>query len=87
MRVREGKCSLLLTLKHAPGALSEVLQVFAQLQLNLTQIVSRPIKEKSFEYLFFIDILFSKEHDMESILHTIKEKTESLKLLGMYESK
>ena len=83
-KTREGKCSLLLTLKHTPGSLSEALQIFAEHGLNLTQIVSRPIREKPFEYLFFIDIIFSPEHDMETILNFIKAKTESLKLLGMY---
>ncbi len=82
---REGKCSLLLTLKHTPGSLSEVLQIFAEHRLNLTQIVSRPIRERPFEYLFFIDIIFFPEHDMETILNIVKTKTESLKLLGMYE--
>lgn len=84
MKTTEGKCSLLLTLKHAPGTLSEVLQILARYGLNLTQIVSRPIIDKPFEYLFFIDIIFSRKHDMASIFHAIKTQTESLKLLGMY---
>jgi prephenate dehydratase len=82
--LKEGKCSLLITLKHIPGALAEVLQVLAKLGLNLTQIVSRPIRAKPFEYLFFIDILFNQKHNIEFVLHTLKEKTETLKLLGIY---
>jgi prephenate dehydratase len=80
-----GKCSLLLTLKHIPGALSVVLQMLAEQGLNLTQIVSRPIREKPFEYLFFIDILFSQGVDLKAILNALKEKTQTLKLLGIYE--
>jgi prephenate dehydratase len=82
--LREGKCSLLFTVKHIPGVLAEVLQILAKLGLNLTQIVSRPIREKPFEYLFFIDILFTQEHDIEFVLNSLKEKTETLKLLGIY---
>lgn len=81
----EGKCSLLFTARHTPGALAEVLQILAQNQLNLTQIVSRPIREKPFEYLFFVDILFSRHNDLKTILSQLKEKTEMLKLLGIYE--
>ncbi len=83
--LNEGKCSLLITLKHISGALAEVVQVFANLELNLTQIVSRPIWEKPFEYLFFIDIVFTQDHDIEFVLQSLKEKTETLKLLGIYE--
>ena len=82
--IKEGKCSLLITLKHVPGALSELLQVLAFFKLNLTQIVSRPIRDKPFEYLFFIDILFSRDHEIELILPALREKTETLKLLGIY---
>ena len=69
---------------HAREFVSKVVQIFAEHKLNLTQIVSRPIKDKPFEYLFFIDIIFSPEHDMETIFKRVKAKTESLKLLGMY---
>ena len=83
--LKEGKCSLLFTLKHIPGALAEILKILAEHELNLMQIVSRPIREKPFEYLFFVDILFSRDHDLQTILHRLKEKTELLKLLGIYE--
>ena len=83
--LNQGKCSLLFTLNHVSGSLSEILLILAIHGLNLTQIVSRPIREKPFEYLFFADILFSKNNQFETILQTIKEKTQTLKLLGIYE--
>jgi chorismate mutase / prephenate dehydratase len=82
----EGKCSLLFTAKHTPGALAQVLQILAHHQLNLTQVVSRPIREKPFEYLFYVDILFTRNNDLKTILNLLKDKTEMLKLLGIYES-
>ena len=84
-KVKEGKCSLLFTLKHTPGALASVLGLLAENDLNLMQIVSRPIREKPFEYLFFVDILNSKGIDMNLVLNKLKEKTQTLKLLGIYE--
>jgi prephenate dehydratase len=82
---KQGKCSLLFTLKHAPGALASVLKILADHGLNLMQIVSRPIREKPFEYLFFVDILFSTDVAMDKVLSILREKTETLKLLGLYE--
>ena len=81
----EGKCSLLFTLKHEKGTLSCVLQELAEHGLNLMQIVSRPIVEKPFEYLFFIDILFLKQEDIIKGLEVVKQKTQTCKLLGMYD--
>ncbi len=82
---KEGKCSLLFTLKHEPGALAQLLTVLAIHELNLTQIVSRPIRERPFEYLFFVDILFSEGVDLPQVLEEIREHTQTLKLLGLYE--
>jgi prephenate dehydratase len=82
---KEGKCSLLFTLKHVPGSLATALKTLADHGLNLTQIVSRPIREKPFEYLFFVDILFSKESEMGVVLNVLKEQTQTLKLLGLYD--
>ncbi len=82
---REGKCSLLFTLKHVRGSLAAVLKVMAEHGLNLTQIVSRPIREKPFEYLFFVDSLFSRDVDMFKFLNAFKNETQTLKLLGLYE--
>jgi prephenate dehydratase len=83
--IKEGKCSLLFTLQHIPGALAAVLNLLAEHELNLMQIVSRPIWEKPFEYLFFVDILNPKTVDMHAVLNQLKEKTQTLKLLGIYE--
>src|ERR1700722_4767425 len=83
-KLTEGKCSVLFTLPHASGALSQVLQILADHRLNLTQIVSRPVREKPFEYLFFVDMLFSQDNNLESILSEIAAKTILLKVLGVY---
>jgi prephenate dehydratase len=81
----KGKCSLLLTLAHAPGALLQALKVFADNHLNLTQIVSRPIQEKPFEYLFFIDLLFPEDVDLNTIFEELQKHTQTCQLLGVYD--
>lgn len=41
---------------NAPGALLQVLQVFAARQLNMSRIESRPSKRELGEYVFFVDL-------------------------------
>lgn len=80
----EGKCSLLFTLAHRPGSLAAALNILAEEGLNLMQIVSRPIREKPFEYLFFVDLLYSEEIDLQKVLQKMGNHTETFKLLGVY---
>lgn len=85
--IKTGKCSLLFSLNHQPGALSNAIKIFSDYGLNLTQIVSRPIRERPFEYLFFVDIILSGEVDLSSVMEALRATTQSLKLLGVYDSK
>ena len=57
------KTSLVFSVKDKPGVLHRMLQPFARSRINLTKIESRPIKNKPWEYMFFIDF---KGHQKES---------------------
>lgn len=76
----EGKnCALVFVTEHKPGALAEVLNFLAKNEMNLTQIVSRPIVGKPFEYQFYIEI--------ENAKPALKDlKVHSLKILGCYDN-
>ncbi len=80
------KCSLLLQLKHVPGALAEMLKRFADQAINLTKIESRPLRGSPFEYLFYIDFEFigKKRQDVEDLLNELCYKVLELKILGFY---
>lgn len=82
----EGKCSLLLNLRHLPGALATVLSVFAECGINVTKIESRPLRESPFEYLFYIDIESSNldSSNLEKRLLHLHEVVVRLKILGIY---
>ncbi len=70
---------------NVPGALVKLLQVFAQLEINLSRIESRPTKRSLGEYLFFIDIeADAREARVQSALAAINIHTEVLKILGAY---
>lgn len=80
------KCSLLLQLKHVPGALAEMLKQFADQAINLTKIESRPLRGSPFEYLFYVDFEFigRKRQDVEDLLNGLCSKVQKLKILGFY---
>ncbi|NET10760.1 MAG: prephenate dehydratase [Symploca sp. SIO2B6] len=79
-------CSLAFSLpKNCPGALLNTLQIFADRQINLSRIESRPTKRSLGEYLFFMDI----ERDMndglmQEALEELQQCTETLKVFGRY---
>ncbi len=50
------KLSVMLTLPHRPGSLSELMSRFSMMGLNLTKLESRPIPGKDFEFMFYFDL-------------------------------
>src|SRR5678809_1414109 len=51
----DDKTAIMFTTAHKPGALAEVLDVFKENGINLTDIEKRPSKKVNWEYYFFID--------------------------------
>jgi len=79
------KTSIIFALKDEPGALYRVLKEFAERDINLTKIESRPSKRKLGEYLFFVDLEGSlDDKEVKDALNSIKERTTFLKILGSY---
>ncbi|MEA5593926.1 prephenate dehydratase [Rivularia sp. UHCC 0363] len=68
-----------------PGALVKTLQIFAQQNINLSRIESRPTKRSLGEYLFFIDLeANASSAKMQSALAELSNYTEILKIFGSY---
>jgi len=53
----EDKTAILFSTAHKAGALADVLNVFKQHNINLTNIESRPSRKRQWEYYFFMDFL------------------------------
>lgn len=53
----EDKTAILFSTAHKAGALADVLDVFKQYDINLTNIESRPSKKRQWEYYFFVDFV------------------------------
>jgi prephenate dehydratase len=68
-----------------PGALLEILEEFAQRNINLTKLESRPTKRVLGEYCFFIDLEGHLEDDIVAqAIAVLDPKVAKLKSLGSY---
>lgn len=79
------RASLVVTTSHKPGALVEVLQIFADAGINLAKLQSQPIIGKPFHYKFFIvvDCAGKKLYD---VLEHIEKSDHQVTLLGEYKA-
>jgi len=79
------KLSLVLNLAHKPGSLCSALNAFAQRNLNLLKIESRPIPGTPWSYCFYLDLQASlKNRETRAALEELKEFADSVKILGCY---
>jgi prephenate dehydratase len=70
---------------NVPGALAKPLHVFADRNINLSRIESRPSKRSLGDYLFFVDIeADSNLPAVQSALVELEHYTETLKIFGSY---
>jgi 3-deoxy-7-phosphoheptulonate synthase len=81
----KNKSSLIYSVSDKPGALFETLRIFAQNDINIVKLESRPIHSRPWEYLFYVDLETDiAEESRRHILSEIIEKTEFFKFLGSY---
>ncbi|HPE06615.1 MAG TPA: prephenate dehydratase [Smithellaceae bacterium] len=79
------KTSLIFATPDSPGALHRALASFAKRKINLAKIESHPVKERMWEYLFFVDMIgHMRDKAVKSCLNELKDKTIHLKILGSY---
>jgi len=79
------KSSLIFSTGNQPGALYEVLKIFAENSINMVKLESRPIHGKPWEYMFYVDIETDSESEtFRPVLDLLNEKTDYLKILGSY---
>ena len=81
----KNKTSLVFRTKNIPGALYACLGPFATRNINVTKLESRPTKDKSWEYVFYVDFEGHMEDEIcRKALEELQEKTTFLKILGSY---
>jgi len=77
--------SIMFTAPNRPGALHDVLGVLSGAKISMTRIESRPLRQESWDYVFFVDLEGHSETDrVRDALLEIEAKTSQLKILGSY---
>ncbi len=79
------RASLVITTSHKPGALVEVLQVFASSGVNLAKLQSQPIIGQPFNYNFFI-VVDTAGEPLYKLVETIEKSDHQVTLLGEYKA-
>jgi len=84
-RTGDDKTAIMFTTAHKPGALAEVLDVFKENGINLTDIEKRPSKKVNWEYYFFIDAqAHVDDAAMKKAIEQAKAHCLQLTVLGSY---
>lgn len=79
------RISLVVRVKHQAGALYRALSRFADQEINLLKLESRPIPDSPFEFLFYWDFEGNMaQKNVITALENLKQDIEYLKFLGNY---
>jgi prephenate dehydratase len=82
---KRDKTSLVFAAKNVPGALHDILGIFASRNINLTKLESRPSRSKPWEYVFYVDF---EGHPGEEVypqaIRELEQQAAFVKLLGSY---
>jgi len=81
----QDRTSLVMSTRNRPGAMNELLVPFAQHQVSMSRLESRPARSGLWEYLFFVDVEGHRNDDnVAKALAEIGEKATFVKVLGSY---
>jgi len=81
----EDKTAILFSTAHKAGALADVLDVFKQYNINLTNIESRPSKKRQWEYYFFVDFIGHRtDKQVQKALQEARKHCLQLSVLGSF---
>jgi prephenate dehydratase len=81
---KTNKASLVFSLPHEEGSLSQVLSILYFYKINLTKIQSLPIIGHEWEYMFYVDVTFSDPIRYRQSIDAIIPLTKELKVIGEY---
>ncbi len=84
-RAQRSKTSLIFAARHLPGSLYSCLSEFAERNINLTKLESRPRRNRPWQYLFYLDFEGHwQDERSEAALLGLLRKAGFVKMLGSY---
>ena len=79
------KISIFSELHHESGTLYNMLSHIIYNGLNMTNIQSRPLQNKNWEYRFFVDFEGRfEDHAVQNALRGLRDETIAFRILGTY---
>lgn len=81
------KSSIVFTITHEEGSLSQVLSIFSFYKINLTKIQSLPIIGREWEYMFYVDVSYDDYVRYRQSIEAVRPLLRELKILGEYYAK
>jgi len=81
---KANKASLVFSLPHEEGSLSQVLSILSFYKINMTKIQSLPIIGREWEYMFYVDVTYDNLTRYRQSIDAIIPLTKELKILGEY---
>ncbi len=84
-RSGQDKTSIMFSVKDQPGILYRMLEPFSKRSINLAKIESRPMKQKAWEYIFFLDLIgHIEDAPIAEAIEELRTHCHFLKVLGSY---
>jgi chorismate mutase/prephenate dehydratase len=84
-RTGEDVTSLAFSVQDAPGSLLDVLKIFAERGINLSNIQSRPVQGQAWQYLFYVDMAgHFTDRPLVMAFEEMKRITRFFRVLGSY---
>lgn len=81
------KTSLCFELQSMPGSLFRALSVFALRDIDLTKIESRPIPHKTFQYIFYIDLIGNlSDTKVKNAIKHLREISKHVQIFGSFKT-
>jgi prephenate dehydratase len=80
------KMSVSFAVEHRPGTLVAALQALAQVGVDLTQIESRPVPGKPWEYVFYVDLRIADNAMADAAIAALRPHCGMVKELGRYKA-
>ena len=81
------KSSIVFTITHEEGSLSQVLSIFSFYKINLTKIQCLPIIGREWEYMFYVDVSYDDYVRYRQSIEAVRPLLRELKILGEYNAK
>ncbi len=84
-RTGKDKTSVVFSVKDRPGVLRDALSAFAEEEINLTRIESRPSRKRAWTYVFFADLQGHPEEErVKRALAALEEHCPYVSVVGAY---